>query len=244
MNFSAVSEPGYIRRRVRLQEGCLMRTTLKVLREYRVGATDGDLGVVEDVYFDDRGWDIRHLVVTTEPPQTRASVLVPFESVAVVDRESRILMLRVCNADAKVGRYAGLWQGGPCESPDVRSEPPSGLQPRAEGLSRGARPAGSRDRVDGTRSDESAPHLHSVKALRGYRLQATDGEAGRIEDVLLETESRKLWFFIIRARGVRTLILLRPEHIRSISVYDKKIYADIPRLGVAQGSKYDPYLLI
>ena len=35
------------------------------LRDATIGATDGDIGTVEDVYFDDLSWTVRYLVVDT-----------------------------------------------------------------------------------------------------------------------------------------------------------------------------------
>src|SRR5579884_2428854 len=35
------------------------------LRRFTIGATDGDIGEVQDVYFDDERWGIRYLVVDT-----------------------------------------------------------------------------------------------------------------------------------------------------------------------------------
>ena len=38
---------------------------MKDLENYAIGATDGDIGHVKDLYFDDDAWAIRYLVVDT-----------------------------------------------------------------------------------------------------------------------------------------------------------------------------------
>ena len=45
-----------------------MLRSLKDLTGYKVGATDGDFGSVQDFYFDDQRWAIRYLIVDTTRP--------------------------------------------------------------------------------------------------------------------------------------------------------------------------------
>ena len=42
-----------------------MLRSLKDIEDYKVTATDGDIGSVSDFYFDDHHWTIRYLVVDT-----------------------------------------------------------------------------------------------------------------------------------------------------------------------------------
>ena len=42
-----------------------MMRNVKDLRGYRIRATDGLIGTVDDFYFDDQDWGIRYLVVDT-----------------------------------------------------------------------------------------------------------------------------------------------------------------------------------
>lgn len=39
--------------------------TVKDLRGYAINASDGDIGRVDDLYFDDEAWVIRYVVVDT-----------------------------------------------------------------------------------------------------------------------------------------------------------------------------------
>jgi uncharacterized protein YrrD len=40
-----------------------MLRTMKDLQGYAIRATDGDIGYVKDVYFDDQRWVVRYLIV-------------------------------------------------------------------------------------------------------------------------------------------------------------------------------------
>ena len=37
------------------------------LKHFTIRATDGEIGTVEDIYFDDETWAIRYLTVETDP---------------------------------------------------------------------------------------------------------------------------------------------------------------------------------
>jgi len=42
-----------------------MQYSVKDLKGYAIGATDGDIGKLDDFYFDDKSWTIRYLVAET-----------------------------------------------------------------------------------------------------------------------------------------------------------------------------------
>jgi len=42
-----------------------MQYNVKDLKGYAIGATDGDIGKLDDFYFDDESWTIRYLVAET-----------------------------------------------------------------------------------------------------------------------------------------------------------------------------------
>ena len=46
------------------KEQPMLRSMLE-LKNYTIGATDGEIGHVSDFYFDDRSWVIRYLVIKT-----------------------------------------------------------------------------------------------------------------------------------------------------------------------------------
>jgi hypothetical protein len=55
------------------------------LRVYTIGATDGDIGTVEDAYFDDRSWTVRYLVVDAGSWLSGRKVLISPSSISGVD---------------------------------------------------------------------------------------------------------------------------------------------------------------
>ena len=47
-----------------------MLRNVSELKECSIGALDGDIGRVEELYFDDEAWGIRYLVVSTSAPSS------------------------------------------------------------------------------------------------------------------------------------------------------------------------------
>lgn len=43
-----------------------MQHNIESLIGYTIGATDGEIGKVEEFYFDDKSWSIRYLVYTSK----------------------------------------------------------------------------------------------------------------------------------------------------------------------------------
>ncbi|MDQ3812979.1 MAG: PRC-barrel domain-containing protein, partial [Armatimonadota bacterium] len=68
-----------------------MILSLKAMRGYAIQALDGNCGRVDDVYFDDKRWCIRHLVVKTGGWLTGRRVLVDPSELAKRDYQVRTL---------------------------------------------------------------------------------------------------------------------------------------------------------
>ncbi|MGH8261052.1 MAG: PRC-barrel domain-containing protein [Steroidobacteraceae bacterium] len=69
-----------------------MLHSLNALRKFHVHAADGDIGEVEDGYFDDERWVVRYLVVNTGSWLSGREVLIsPYSVVRVDDADSAIV---------------------------------------------------------------------------------------------------------------------------------------------------------
>jgi uncharacterized protein YrrD len=72
-----------------------MLHTLRDLASYTIGATDGDIGSVEDIYFEDRTWTVRYLVVDTGQWLPGRRVLISPLSVREVSASLRRVEVRL-----------------------------------------------------------------------------------------------------------------------------------------------------
>lgn len=68
-----------------------MRTTFGSLKHYAMAGTDGELGKIKDLYFDDSSWTVRYLVVDTGNWLTGRRVLLSPESITHIDHMNRVV---------------------------------------------------------------------------------------------------------------------------------------------------------
>lgn len=159
----------------------------------KLHATDGGIGHVADVYFDDRSWAVRYLVVNTGSwLSERLVLLAPPALGALSDEGLRVRLTRhqieksppvdlhkpvSRQYEADYYAYYGwpvYWDGGLLATATgfpIVAPPPATLrqeEPAGEGHHR---------RLD--------HHLQSAQSLHGFSLAAADGEIGHVTDLLL-----------------------------------------------------------
>jgi hypothetical protein len=210
---------------------------------WSIGAVDGDIGHVGDVYFDDRRWAVCYVVVDTGPWLVGRSVLVSPQSVDRVDRARQKLRTDLTR------RQVAL-------SPDVDSVKPVSRQHELElchcyGFpsyavttaasvsltSSGLAPSAVTGRV---------PHLRSARAITGYYVHALDGEVGHAEDFLVDEESWALRHLVV---SVGTWwpgrkVLVPAGWIAAISWGAGAVAVSLPAEVVRLAPDYDPAVRI
>jgi uncharacterized protein YrrD len=67
-----------------------MLHSVRELKKYTIGATDGMIGDITDFYFDDEAWIIRYLEVDTGTWLSGRRVLISPFSIGVADRAARV----------------------------------------------------------------------------------------------------------------------------------------------------------
>jgi hypothetical protein len=165
-----------------------------------VKATDGEVGIVQDFYFDDQTWIIRYLIIKTGDWLSGRKVLLsPF---SLVNKPGKPASFNVSltkeeirnspdiNADKPVYRqqeiqladyYPGLdyWGKGAYKGGIANASIISDRQIIKKAFKKGNQPA-----VD--------LHLQSILHMTGYRVQATDGEFGHAKDFIVTDGAWKL----------------------------------------------------
>ena len=67
-----------------------MLNKVKTLRGYKLHSLDGDIGQVEEFYFDDHHWTVRYLVADTGPWLTGRQVLISPYALGAVNKEEHL----------------------------------------------------------------------------------------------------------------------------------------------------------
>jgi len=222
------------------------------LKGVTIEAMDGDIGSVQDLYFDDRTWTVRYLVVDTGTWLPGRQVLISPMAFHVVPGGSRLRTRltkdQVRNSppidtDRPVNRqreidfaqyygYPYYWVGpyrwGELAYPGVPVPPPA--------------PSPIDEEVLARELEGGDPHLRSARDVMGYYIQATDGDLGHVEDFLIEDATWAIRYMIVDTRNwlPGRKVLVSPEWIKHLSWEDSKVLADLSRRHIEAAPQFDP----
>ncbi|MGH8285741.1 MAG: PRC-barrel domain-containing protein [Steroidobacteraceae bacterium] len=232
-----------------------MLESIKKLNGCRILATDGEVGEVQEIYFDDEQWVVRYLVVDTGGWLSGRSVLISPYAVKFIDWEARAIAVSLTrdqvkhspgiDTDKPVSRqleaefhryygypqywpYATYWAWG--AMPMVA---PSDPQIRAA--------AEERRRADADRAGSDA-HLRSSKAVLGYHIRASDYSMGHVEDFLFDEETWAIRYLIADTRNwlPGKHVLVSPQWIGEVNWGERTLSVGLTRREIEQSPEYDP----
>jgi hypothetical protein len=231
-----------------------MLKTASELIGYTIQATDGDIGSVTRIFFDDERWTIRYLVVDTGTWLRGRRVLISPLSVRQASWRTRTLYVTLNRDQVK-------------NSPDIDTERPVSRQHELSYLRYysyppywggatlwgtgvvypllvGDRPADAPAEESPPMSDAQAAdsHLRDTRVVSGYHIHATDGEIGHVEDFLLDDEVWAIRYLVIDTSnwiGGRR-VLISPEWVSAVSWADSQVHVTVTRASVKTSPDYDP----
>jgi uncharacterized protein YrrD len=182
-----------------------MLKNIRRLEKFSIHATDGDLGRVEDCYFDDDKWTIRYFVVHTGKWLFGQHVLVSPFSVSRIDWEEKKLCVNLTMDQVK-------------NSPDISTDQPISRQKESEfhfyydfpaywgGTALWGThmsPAGALlDHDAEAEPPETGPgkhssHLRSTREVTGYRVYTVDSDAGKAADFIFDQDTWAFRYLVI-----------------------------------------------
>lgn len=228
--------------------------SLNRVRGFQILATDGAIGSVDDLYFDDEHWAVRYLVVDTGTWLSGRRVLISPISIAQASWSDRTLSLRITREqvqnspdidthqpvsrqhEATYARYYGypyywgssaLW--GPALYPSALAEPQiAALEAHLDA---------ERERAEVQGDD----HLRRSTEVTGYQVQAGDREIGHVSDFLLDDETWALRYFVVNTSRwwFGHKVLLAPSWISTISWQDRRVVVDVTREAIKSAPSFD-----
>src|ERR1017187_3826236 len=191
-----------------------MLRSIKELEGYAVGATDGAIGHVEDFYFDDKAWVIRYLVVDTGGWLSDNKGLLPRPPIGQPNRTDKELPVSLTKDQVKkspdidtdkpvsrqhemqyLGYYGypyywagdGLWGQGAYPGMMLMGLGDGG----SDAAYRHAQAEDARAEAEGEVRQNGDPHLRSCNALMKYHVEASDGDMGHVQGLLLDDRSEE-----------------------------------------------------
>lgn len=225
-----------------------------------ISATDGEIGHVKDVYFDDASWVVRYLVVDTGTWLSSRDVLISPYSVKPPLGTNRIIDVSLTRNQVKM-------------SPDIDTHKPVSRQHERQYLdyygyptywagggmwAMGAYPMSpplmpSREEIEIERSrelteaDSKDVHLRSTDKVSNYDIQASDDSIGHVEDFLFDDESWAIRYLVVDTRnwwpgGKRVLVATR--WIDRIDWDERKVFTTLIRDAVKASPEYNESAMV
>mgnify|MGYP006292844169 CR=1 FL=1 len=221
------------------------------LEGFTIHAEDGELGKIEDVYFDDAKWTIRYFIVRTGSWLFGKEVLLSPLSMEKIEWHAHEVRMALTMEEVE-------------NSPAVETKKPVSKHEEAQFVSYFGHPVywggaslwGSalypaaifaEPRSEASRELEEMKkqhdhHLRSVREVRNYRLDTMDDEIGRVTDFIFDDETLAVRYMEVKTGkilGGRQL-LISPSWIEQVNWAEGTVGVDMRTEIVENAPAYDP----
>jgi hypothetical protein len=216
------------------------------LKGFTIHALDGDLGTVDEFYFDDETWTIRYLTVETGGWLGGRPVLVSPISVVKADWPGKRLDVSLTKKQVE-------------DSPNIDTHKPVSRQHEAAFYGYYGYPyywdgpygasfypvgapipinAPREGRLDTTNATDI--HLRSTAGVAGYYVEASDGEIGHVKGFVVDDENWTIRYMEVATRNwwPGKKVLVSPAWIRKVSWAESKVFVRLSREAIQSGPEY------
>lgn len=237
-----------------------MKHSVKHLEGYKLGASDGDIGEVKSVLFEDDTWTVRYLVVKTGSWLFGRKVLISPAAIAGVNFNEKIIAVNLTKEQVKnspdidtekpverqqeillyqhygMGNYwaaGGLWAGGIGTTGMMMQADMPVEGPLHE--ERGSDPESDSDR-------DANPHLRSTDNVKGYTIEARDGNIGDVADFIVDDSNWKISFVVVDTGDwlPGKKVIISPAWIKEVKWETSSVKVDVTVDRVKNSPEYDP----
>lgn len=235
-----------------------MLLVVSALKGLALEATDGRIGTVRDVLFDDRSWKVRWLVADTGGWLSGRRVLIHPSAVGSTDYGHAGLTVALTKAQVEA-------------SPDIQEDAPFseqqerhlydyyGWDPAWGGtyLGAGAMAAPFSPApyfgttagltLDGDGQEEKGdPHLRSADEISGYHIHATDADVGHVESFIMDDQGWHIRYLIADTRNwwPGQHVLLSPHAVTDIRWSDRQVVVSVSKSQIETSPVWDPAAMI
>ena len=233
-----------------------MLRNASTIKGYTIAASDGRIGTVSDILFDDASWRIRWVVVDTGKWLSGRKVLLPLSALGQLDATGVEFNVRLTMQQVK-------------DSPDSDTDRPVSRQIEADiyghygwpsywgtdllvggyGLGGSATAAAlptieSRRRaqdIAAAQASNNDPHLRSMQAVTGYHIHATDGEIGHLDDFIVDDGDWSIRRLVVNTKNwwAGNIVQIAPSSIKTIDWTDRLVNLKIDRAAVKNSPAFD-----
>ncbi|MBI3790243.1 MAG: PRC-barrel domain-containing protein [Gemmatimonadetes bacterium] len=214
------------------------------LHGFHLKASDGAIGTVQEFYFDDQFWTIRYLVAATGGWLSQRKVLISPYALEGVNADRQEIATTLSRAQIE-------------ESPPLDSDKPVSRQfeesfygyydwpaywngPHMWGTDASLVRDRTQWHMPPAEHAPWDPHLRSSDEVRGYYLEASDGEIGHVDDFLIDDETWAIRYLVASTHnwwpGKR--VLLAPQWSERVSWEEGKVHITATRAQVKAAPQF------
>lgn len=209
------------------------------LKEYNIQASDGELGKVKDLYFQDSDWEIRYAVVDTRKWLPGRKVLLSPQSFTRIDIDNENVEVKydketVKNSppvpedtDFTTGQEGNLidyfgwnrFQNNALRGTErgflgsFHDSQPKELVPEEPHLNR--------------EESESSTNLRSEDETVDFKVHAKDGKIGKLADMIYDDEDWKIKYIVVQSNTTYAedaFYIYRTEQVETVDWFEKDLY--------------------
>jgi sporulation protein YlmC with PRC-barrel domain len=206
-----------------------MLHNVKDFRGDKIAARDGEIGKIDQVYFDDQDWRVRYFVVDTGGWLSGRKVLI---SPASVDRsKSGEDAIAVGLSRAQVERSPGVDADKPVDRQYEEAYaryygyPLYWAPPEMAGMPALERSDEQRQKLKETERKAAQSHLRSSSDLVGYSIRAADGRIGHVDDLRIDDRNWAVSDLVVDTRDwlPGKKVLVPPSAVEGIDWTSKEV---------------------
>jgi len=213
--------------------------TASHMTDLTVHASDGEIGSIEEFYFDDERWAIRYMIVNTGAWLSQQQVLISPVFLRRADWANKQLVVALTKEQIQ-------------NSPKIDTHKPVSRQHESAYMDYygasyywggpyvwgpGSFPE---DLVVPVPAPRAPAERASAAAVTGYGIEASDGEIGHVEDFVIDQDTWKIRYLEVKTRNwwPGKMVLISPEWVEKVSWPESKVSVGLSREAIRSAPEY------
>lgn len=201
-----------------------MLRSMKNFGDFGLRATDGEIGSVQEFYFDDKSWTIRYLVLKTHKWLPGRVVLISPSSLGTPDWERKVIPVSLTKSQIE-------------QSPLLDDHRPI-TRKNEEELRKYYGWTDYWNNVD--------LNLQSSNDVMSFKISARDGALGKVADFILDDTNWRIRYMVVDTNEwlPSKKVLLSLDWIDQIVPEGKKVRVDLLRKQIEKAPEYDEKTIV
>lgn len=232
-----------------------MLKSLETWRDYKIKATDGQIGSIDDFYFDDQDWAVRYFVVDIGNWFGDQKVLLAPAAIESVDWGAEMFLVNLTKEDVEAS--PAIDTARPYSHQQMMKQPPTYPWPPIGRLGGGLLNENlvgmhpnsivetikaKKQATETASTPRDNSHLRSANEVSGYYIRARDGEIGHVEDFLVHQETWAIHYIVVDTRNwlPGKKVLVSPAWIKEVAWNQASVYVDLSRETIENSPEFSP----